>query len=69
MAVSLPAFAHLVTVFGSTRKSAATSAGDNKTSWEPEFLSKATPFFQNPNVLIVHYGMKYPFFSHRFQVT
>ena len=31
--VNLPAFAHLVTVFGSTRKRAATSAGVSKFSW------------------------------------
>ncbi len=31
--VSFPDFAHLVTVFGSTRNNEATSAGVNRTSW------------------------------------
>jgi hypothetical protein len=33
MEVNFPAFAHLVTVFGSTRNSDATSAGVNNRSW------------------------------------
>ena len=33
MAVNFPALAHLVTVLGSTLKSAATSAGVKSTSW------------------------------------
>jgi hypothetical protein len=33
MEVSFPAFAHLVTVFGSTRNKEATSAGVNSRSW------------------------------------
>ena len=32
--VNLPAFAHLVTVFGSTLNSAATSDGVSRFSWE-----------------------------------
>ena len=40
MEVNLPDFAHLVTVFGSTLNSDATSAGVNKTSCS-EFISVA----------------------------
>jgi hypothetical protein len=36
MEVNLPAFAHLVTVFGSTLNNAATSDGVRRFSWEEE---------------------------------
>lgn len=39
MAVNFPAFAHLVTVFGSTLKSVATSAGVRRVSGSPPRLS------------------------------
>jgi hypothetical protein len=51
MAVNFPALAHRVTVFGSTLKSAATSAGVNKISWSLEFRSmKHTPNLAKANL-------------------